>query len=38
MLVFSAATPFPPDVRPQREEAQTDTGGPVKIVKEEVFE
>lgn len=38
MLVFSAATPFPPDVPPQREEAQTDTGGPVKIVKEEVFE
>lgn len=38
MLVFSAATPSPPDVRPQREEAQTDAGGPVKIVKEEVFE
>lgn len=38
MLVFSAATPTPPDVRPQREEARTETGGPVKIVKEEVFE
>ncbi len=38
MLVFSAATPFPPDVRPQRDEARKDTGGPVKIVKEEVFE
>jgi hypothetical protein len=38
MLVFSAATPVRPDVRPQREEARTDTGGPVKIVKEEVFE
>ncbi|MGZ2432947.1 hypothetical protein ACVI1T_004908 [Rhizobium redzepovicii] len=36
MLVFSAATPFPPDVRPQRDEARKDTGGPVKIVKEEV--
>jgi len=38
MLVFSAAAPTPPEVRPQREEARTDTGGPVKIVKEEVFE
>ncbi len=38
MLVFSAATPSPPDVRPQRDEARKDTGGPVKIVKEEVFE
>ncbi len=38
MLVFSAATPSPPDVRPQRDEARKDIGGPVKIVKEEVFE
>lgn len=38
MLVFSAATPSPPDVRPQHDEARKDTGGPVKIVKEEVFE
>ncbi|MEZ2129783.1 MULTISPECIES: lytic transglycosylase domain-containing protein [unclassified Sinorhizobium] len=38
MLVFSAATPFPPDVRPQREERRKDAGGPVKIVKEEVFQ
>ncbi|MGR9221316.1 lytic transglycosylase domain-containing protein [Rhizobium leguminosarum] len=38
MLVYSAATPSPPDVRPQRDEARKDTGGPVKIVKEEVFE
>ncbi|MBB3659933.1 hypothetical protein FHX15_005202 [Rhizobium sp. BK650] len=38
MLVFSAATPSPPDVRPQRDEARKDTGGQVKIVKEEVFE
>jgi len=36
MLVFSAATPSPPEVRPQRDEARKDTGGPVKIVKEEV--
>jgi len=36
MLVFSAANPFPPDVRPQRDEARKDAGGPVKIVKEEV--
>jgi len=38
MLVFSAATPSLPDIRPQRDEARKDTGGPVKIVKEEVFE
>jgi len=38
MLVFSAAKPIPPDVRPQREEGRRDPGGPVKIVKEEVFE
>ncbi|MBY5774828.1 lytic transglycosylase domain-containing protein [Rhizobium leguminosarum] len=38
MLVFSAATPIPPDVRPQREEGRKDAGGPVKIVKEEVFQ
>ncbi|OCJ08244.1 hypothetical protein A6U86_28550 [Rhizobium sp. AC27/96] len=37
MLVFSAATPIPPDVRPQHEEERKNTGGPVKIVKEEVF-
>lgn len=36
MLVFSVATPSPSDVRPQRDEAQNDAGGPVKIVKEEV--
>ncbi|MBB3386268.1 MULTISPECIES: lytic transglycosylase domain-containing protein [unclassified Rhizobium] len=36
MLVFSAATPSPPEVRPQRDEARKDTRGPVKIVKEEV--
>ncbi|MEN0117816.1 MAG: transglycosylase SLT domain-containing protein [Agrobacterium cavarae] len=36
MLVFSAATPAPPNVRPQRDEAQDNAGGPVKIVKEEV--
>jgi len=36
MLVFSVATPFPSDVRLQRDEAQNDAGGPVKIVKEEV--
>lgn len=38
MLVFSAASPIPPDVRPQRDEDRKDTGGPVKIVKEEVLE
>ncbi|WP_461511724.1 lytic transglycosylase domain-containing protein [Rhizobium mongolense] len=38
MLVFSAAKPIPPDVRPQREEGRRDAGGPVKIIKEEVFE
>lgn len=36
MLVFSVATPSPSDVRPQRDEAQNDAGGPLKIVKEEV--
>ncbi|MBX4870189.1 transglycosylase SLT domain-containing protein [Rhizobium bangladeshense] len=36
MLVFSVANPSPSDVRPQRDEAQNDAGGPVKIVKEEV--
>jgi hypothetical protein len=35
MLVFSAAKPIPPDVRPQQpEEGQKDGGGPVKIIKE----
>jgi hypothetical protein len=36
MLVFSVASPSPSDARPQRDEAQNDAGGPVKIVKEEV--
>ena len=38
MLVFSVAKPIPPDARPQREEGRRDGGGPVRIVKEEVFE
>ncbi|MBX4922380.1 transglycosylase SLT domain-containing protein [Rhizobium bangladeshense] len=36
MLVFSAVTPAPSDVRAQG--ARNDPGGPIKIVKEEVFE
>jgi hypothetical protein len=36
MLVFSALTPAPSDVRAQG--ARNDPGGPIKIVKEEVFE
>lgn len=36
MLVFSAVTSAPPEVRAQG--ARNDPGGPVKIVKEEVFE
>ncbi|QWW72485.1 lytic transglycosylase domain-containing protein [Rhizobium sp. WYJ-E13] len=36
MLVFSVAAPIPPDVRPQNEEKRKNTGGPLKIVKEEV--
>ncbi|WP_413708610.1 lytic transglycosylase domain-containing protein [Rhizobium sp. Rhizsp82] len=36
MLVFPIVTPSPSDVTPQRDEAQNDAGGPVKIVKEEV--
>lgn len=36
MLVFSVATPSPSEVHSQRDEAQNDVGGPVKIVKEEV--
>lgn len=36
MLVFSVATPIPPDVRSQNEEERKNTGGPFKIVKEEV--